>query len=194
MSEAQRESARCPLCLCAVGLSDAPEPEMICAECQSRCHVACYEELGGCAVDGCPNAVEVKKADLPQTHWGATTKTCPMCAETITVEALKCAFCNFEFADTRPVDREDLIPKAPDPVLIEIRKKAKWLLVFSIIGCTSPLALLFGGMWYRGNSAEIYRAGSSTRAMVLISLLICVVYLVMMGAGALVFSLKNQAS
>jgi hypothetical protein len=170
-----------------------PEPETICPGCRTLSHLACYEELGGCAVDGCPNAVAVKKAELPQTHWGATTKKCPMCAETIPVETLKCAFCNFAFADTRPVDRDELIPKAPDPVLMNIRSKAKWLLAFSVIGCTSPFALLFGGIWYRANSADIARAGSSTRAMVLISLLICVLYLVMLGAGALVFSL-NHAS
>jgi hypothetical protein len=191
MSPQQTAPVACPYCLCAVEADDAP---FVCPGCRYRYHGECYEKLGGCAVDGCEKAVEVKKAAIPHTHWGATTKKCPICAETIPVEAIKCPFCAAEFNDQRPLTREDVIPKLEDPEIAETRRKAKWLLIFSLIGCTSPFALFFGGVWYRNNTEEISRAGSSTRAMVLISLLICALYLVFAGLGTLVFSLKSNPS
>jgi len=180
----------CPFCQCAIG---SDEPVFICpGSCHYSYHANCYELLGGCAIDGCDRSVEVKKAAIPHSHWGATRKTCPECAETIPVEALECPVCKAAFKESRPLTREDYIPKAEDPSLAEIRSRAKWLLAFSVIGCTSLFALMIGGIWYKNNSANIARAGSSTRAMVLISLLICVLYLVMLGGGALIFSLKHK--
>jgi hypothetical protein len=169
---ADQQAVACPYCLCA----------------------NCYETLAGCAIDGCPSMVEVKKAAIPHTHWGATTKVCPMCAETIPVDARQCAFCRASFSELRPMTREDYLPKMEDPALADIRKRAKWLLAFSVIGFTSPVALIFGGFWYRDNKAEIERAGAGTRALVVISLLICVLYIVMVGGGALVFALRSQPS
>jgi len=135
--------------------------------------------------------VEIKKADIISTYWGEKEKVCPMCAEKIPVAALECPYCKATFQDMRPVSQEDLLPKAEDPALKTYRKSAKWLLVFSLIGCTSPFALLFGGIWYARHRREIQRAGSTTKALVLVSLGICVVYLVMAGVGSLVFSLGH---
>jgi hypothetical protein len=196
MPSDQRTIAACPYCLCAIqpGATEPKDLPYACPGCQYRYHAGCYQELGGCAIDGCSRMVEVKKAVIPVTHWGATTKTCPMCAESIPVESLECPICRAVFTEARPLSREDFLPKFEDPLLAEIRSRSKWLLVFSLIGCTSPFALIFGGLWYRNNEAEIARAGSSTRALVLISLLICVLYVVMLGVGALAFSLKHDPS
>jgi hypothetical protein len=107
---------------------------------------------------------------------------------------MTCPVCNAVFKESRPLSREDYLPTAPDPALAGIRRGAKWLLVFSVIGCTSPLALLIGAVWYSNNKRQIAAAGPATRTLVLISLLICVVYLVMVSGGALVFFLRRAAS
>ena len=78
--------------------------------------------------------------------------------------------------------------------MLVIRRSAKCLLFFSLIGVTSPFALLFGGIWYRQNARDVARAGPTTRTMVLFSLLNCVLYLVLLSAGALLFSLKGGSS
>jgi hypothetical protein len=157
-------------------------------------HRECWDELGGCSVKGCPKQVEVKKAEIAVTDWGKTEKTCPFCAEQIPVEKRECPYCKASFSDIRPLTKEDVLPKVEEPELLECRSRAKWLLVFSILGCTSPLALLIGGIWYAQNKREIARAGASTRALVLVALGICVLYLVMLGLGTLVFSLRHHAS
>src|SRR5207247_48933 len=84
-----------------------------------------------------------------------------------------------------PMTAEDVIPMSPDPNLLEYRRKAAWLLVFSILGFTSPIALVAGALWYRSQREQISRAGSSARALVLLALAICVIYLVMFYPGAL---------
>ena len=47
--------------------------------------------------------VEVKKAEVGSTFWGATEKVCPMCSEKIPVAALECPFCKTAFKDMRPM-------------------------------------------------------------------------------------------
>jgi hypothetical protein len=138
--------------------------------------------------------VEVKKAEIALTDWGKTEKVCPYCAEKIPVEKRECPFCRASFSDIRQISKEDVLPKTEDPAVVECRTRAKWLLAFSILGCTSPIALLVGGIWYRNNKETIARAGASTRATVLVSLGICALYLVMVGLGWLVFSVIHQPS
>lgn len=179
-----------PLCLVCLLPITAGEPVQTCAhpKCRTPYHQECWEYLGGCARYGCPKMVEVKKsAEQAATYWGSDKKRCPMCAEEILVGALECPFCKATFPDIRPVDREDVLPQPEDPILKACRKNAIRLLVFSALGVTSPFALLFGLLWYRSNKAEIERAGPTTKGLVLISLGICVVYLVLMAFGILIF-------
>lgn len=151
--------------------------------------------MGGCAVYGCPNMVEVKKAaDESPAFWGKTEKVCPVCAETIGVGVLECPFCKTKFQDIRPMTRDDVIPKAADPVQAKYRKSAIWLLAFSAFGFTSPVALVVGGLWYWSNREQIRRAGSTVQALTLIALGICLAYLLAIGLSLLVFSLRSGAS
>lgn len=179
----------CPYCLCAVAPGDSV---VVCPGCGFTHHRECWDNLGGCAVEGCSRMVEVKKAESASTFWGATEKVCPMCAEKIPVAALQCPCCKATFADMRPVDREDLLAKAPDPAIAGYHKRAIWLLVFSLIGCTSPIALIIGLIWYSQDRRQIERAGPTTRALVLVSLGICIAYIAMFVIGAVVFGLTQH--
>jgi hypothetical protein len=69
-------------------------------------------------------------------------------------------------------------------------RRAVWLLVFSVIGFTSPVALLVGTIWYLARKREIADAGSTVRAMVLISLAICIAYIVLMFGGYEIFQMR----
>jgi hypothetical protein len=111
----------------------------------------------------------------------------------IPAEALECPWCRAAFSNEKPIERGDLLYKPPDPIVQELRSRAKWLMAFSVIGCTSPFALLFGFFWYRSNRAEIERAGGSTRGLVIAALWICVAYLLLMGLGWLAFMAASPA-
>jgi hypothetical protein len=136
--------------------------------------------------------VEVKKAEIPANFWGATEKTCPYCAEKIPMATLQCIYCRAVFEDIRPVAREDVLPKFENPRVRELRSQAKRLFVFSVLGVTSPFALIFGWSWYRSNREELERTGGNTRALALIGLGICVLYMLMLVLGILVFTLGRQ--
>jgi hypothetical protein len=163
---------------------------LVCSGCGNTLHRECWDSLGGCSVKGCPKAVEVGKAEIVLTDWGKTDKTCPFCAEQIPVAARTCPFCNASFGDYRPMTKEDVLPRAEDQEIRATQSKAKLLLVFSLLGFTSPFALLIGGIWYSESKNAIARAGANTRALVLVALGICVLYVVMAVLGTLVFSLK----
>jgi hypothetical protein len=136
--------------------------------------------------------VEVKKAELPSTYWGASEKTCPMCAEMIPVLALECPLCKTRFDDVKPMRGEDLLPKAEDPVLDLCRKNARLLLFWSVLGCTSPIALICGAVWYARKRTDIERAGATTHTLVLVSLGVSIAYIVLLAVGLLVFSTRPQ--
>lgn len=185
----EQRSAVCQICLHAISDSEALQ---LCPDCHTRYHQECWDELGGCARYGCSRMVEIKKSeDLAPSYWGATEKKCPVCIEQIPIAALVCPHCKAKFNETRPMTREDLIPTPEDPALVSHRKTAVWLFVFSLLGCTSPFALLFGGIWYRKNRDEIGRAGGTARALSLIGLGICVLYLVAMGVSFLVWDIAS---
>ena len=54
MPSDQRTIAACPYCLCAIqpGATEPKDLPYACPGCQYRYHAGCYQELGGCAIDG----------------------------------------------------------------------------------------------------------------------------------------------
>ena len=188
-STEQQTTATCPYCLTAL---EPRQPAVVCPGCGFTHHRECWDDLGGCAVEGCPKMVEVKKGEIPANFWGATEKICPFCAERITMASLQCPYCRAVFEDIRPIAREDVLPKFENPRVAELRRQAKRLFVFSVLGVTSPIALLIGWGWYRNNRQEIERAGGNTRALALFGLGICGLYMAMLVLGILVFALGRQ--
>jgi len=88
------------------------------------------------------------------------------------------------------MSRDDVLHKADDPEAERDRKRAIWLLIFSVLGFTSPLALLIGWIWYARNRMQIQRT-PTTKAMVLASLGICIAYFVMAGVGTVIYSISQ---
>ena len=91
-------SKMCSICQTSIEARDAT---IICDRCQCEFHAECWQDNGGCATAGCENVPKPLKKDgeLPgeRTYWGATTKTCPSCGETIKVGEMVCPCCNEAF-------------------------------------------------------------------------------------------------
>jgi Uncharacterised protein family UPF0547 len=175
----------CPYCLHPI---QSWPPTQDCPACQTPHHQECWDELGGCAVYGCSRMVEAHKPDDDViTSWGASDKDCPMCAEKIPVAALECPYCRTRFADARPMRPEELLQKVEDPVAVRNQKWAIFLLILSLLGVTSPLALALGLIRYVRHRLEIERAGPTVRGMILIALGISAAYLLLMSFGLMVY-------
>ena len=57
----------CPFCLCKI---EPGQAIVTCPGCGNPQHTDCHQKLGGCAVEGCPLMVEVKKAVAPPSYLG----------------------------------------------------------------------------------------------------------------------------
>ena len=188
MTLATGQTVICQYCLFVV---DEFQPSTTCVGCAAPHHRECWNELGGCATYGCPYMVETKKVDDQViTYWGAVEKRCPVCAENIPVSALECAFCQTSFEDIRPMTLADIVPAPPEDWLANYRVWAVCLLLFSVIGITSPLTLVIGLIWYLTRTDK-FRRVPTVRALVLISLGVDLVYLIVLPLGWLVFVLAN---
>ena len=188
MAAQVQPAAVCQICLHPIFEN---QETVACPDCQAQYHRECREELGGCATYGCAQMLEVKKADGPSNWWGTTEKRCPMCAETIPVSSLECPYCHTSFAETRPISKEELLPTDEDPSKRAYQRGATWLLLVSLAGVTSPLALLAGGAWYLARRNQIAQAGAMVRATVLISLAICLIWIVVLGGGYGLFKVSS---
>ncbi len=132
-----------------------------CDRCNSKFHQDCWKENGGCATYGCKNAPKVEKAPPPQpeqkSYWGATTKQCPMCGETIPVYATNCPHCHETFANATPITQSQIRSEKDN------NSKTDWkssfivilIFVFAVLAITAPLTLFFGGLWLRDNWRDV---------------------------------------
>jgi hypothetical protein len=136
--------------------------------------------------------VEVKKADERISYWGATEKKCPICAETIPMAVLECPFCKATFDDVRPLTREDVVGPSEAPTTVSCRRRAIWLLVFSVIGVTAPLVLVVGAVWYRLKKHEIRAAGQTVQALIWISWVIAALYIGLVSLGVMLFLVRSS--
>ena len=162
-----------------------------CPACERPFHRECWEELGGCATFGCSRMVETKKPDEQINYWGASKKQCPMCAESIPVSALECPCCHTNFDDIRPMAKTDLVKPVEDDNVRAMRRRAAWLLFFNAIGITSPIAVVVALLWYLRGKQEIARADPSSRALILISITIGLIYLFFLPLAWVIFKLRS---
>jgi hypothetical protein len=136
--------------------------------------------------------VDVKKADEQISYWGATEKKCPICAETIPMAVLECPFCKATFDEVRPLTRTDIVGPSVDPATASYRRRAIWLLVFSVLGVSAPIALMVGALWYRLKKPEIRAAGQTVQALIWMSCMIAALYIVLVSLGAILFLVHSS--
>lgn len=162
---------------------------ILCPACGRPFHPECWEELGGCATFGCSRMVETRKPDEQINYWGAREKNCPMCAESIPISALECPYCHTSFDDIRPMAKADLIKPVESYDVRRMRHRAAWLLLFNAIGITSPVAVVVALFWYVREKGGILRSDSSSRALILTSIAIGLLYLFLLPLAWVIFKL-----
>ncbi len=145
---------------CVVCQSEVLEEEdFLCSDCGAHYHKECWEYNKGCGVYGCASAAETEglnTLEVPSSHWGAEDKKCPQCGEVIMAAAVRCRRCGATFSSAAPQGRQAFREKQrTKSELPGIRKISIWLLVFSIIPCTAPIAAVVGLLWYLANRKAI---------------------------------------
>ena len=146
----------CGICQTAVG---PDEVRSDCPECRAAYHADCWQENKGCAVYGCSKVPETElreSLEIPVSYWGQEKKPCPQCGQEIMAAAIRCRSCGAEFASARPEDsvefrhRKEVESHAP-----KLRQATVWLVVFSAIPFTAPIAAVYGYFWYGSKKEEL---------------------------------------
>jgi len=132
-----------------------------CPDCSGLFHEECWQYNDGCGVYGCsqaPPTEGLSSLEIPPCHWGQEEKPCPSCGKTILAAAIRCRHCGAVFSSATPQEAEAYSAqqrvKAKMP---SVRIASIWLLIFSLVPCTAPLAAIIGLIWYI-NNRQIIRA------------------------------------
>lgn len=177
---------RCMICRSAI----APHEETHrCDQCQCYFHKDCWVENEGCATPGCPNVPEKvvsrDEASDEISYWGATTKLCPACGETIPVKEIDCPFCGEHFKSIAPMTAQEmkrgLVHRRGG-----IREKNIALTVFfsGLVGFTAPVNLIWGGLWYFRNHSALRRDSPAHYLLASAGLLFSILYMLLFLVGA----------
>lgn len=154
-------TAAAVLCgICHTSL-ETGEPLVACPECRTRYHRTCWEENRGCAVYGCSKVPPTEKwedIEIPFSHWGADTKACPRCRQTIQAAAVRCRFCGAEFATANPEDARGFFTRQQlESRLPQVRTGIIWIFALALLTCTAPVAGFIALSW-RGSRQEELKA------------------------------------
>jgi hypothetical protein len=135
------------------------EPIVTCPDCNAAYHSDCWEFNKGCALYGCPQSPPTEKLntlEMPMSYWGREIKNCPACNREIQAAAIRCRHCGATFQSARPEDTAGFQARATvERNLPSVRRGTVWLLVFSILPCTAPLAAILGTGWYLRRRQEV---------------------------------------
>lgn len=163
--------ALCGICQTAIGPGEA---STLCPDCRHPFHAECWQYNQGCAVYGCgkaPPTVSLTSLEIPASYWGREDKNCPNCGQKILAAAVRCRFCGAQFSSATPQStgafRQELRTKADLPAA---RTASIWLLVFSLLPCTAPIAALAGLAWFLGKRDVIRAMPPLNSALVLIAI------------------------
>lgn len=174
--------ATCPICQSGLVADDAV---IACSDCDQVHHQECWQEVGGCATYGCPQAPAATKeaaAAAPRSAWG-DTKACPACGETIRSIAVKCRYCGEMFETVDPLKAADLRRGARKAeTLRSMRTTVTVLFILSLVGCLAPLTLILSLIYLVPKRELVADAGPLFRVLgystVGLSVLYCLLILV----------------
>lgn len=157
--------------LCAICQSPfaADEAACTCPDCSSPYHQECWDYNLGCAVYGCeqtPITEGLSDLEVPAAHWGKEEKECPRCKKTILAAATRCRHCGATFSSAMPQGSTSYQAQQRAQAKVPaVRTFSIWLLVFSLLTCTAPLAAIVGPIWYYSNRETIRRLPTLNAAM-----------------------------
>lgn len=143
-----------PFCaICQTPIAEG-EAATACPACATPYHKECWDEVGGCAMYGCPQVPQTeKRADLeiPAGFWGRETKPCPACGQEIQALAVRCRHCRAELGSQVPQSRAEwgraqrLAGARP-----ALSRRLLWLSVACVLPFTAPIAGALGlWLWWQ---------------------------------------------
>jgi hypothetical protein len=152
--------------------------------CGAVFHLDCWNEIGGCGTQSCAGSPVIEKKPPPvESHWGATTKVCPMCRETINISETQCPYCKESFGTAAPLTTEDLRSRAAPAQPVSGTGPAVTIFVLGLLGFPAPLNLIIGGAWYLRNRARLREVAPTRNLLAVVGLAASAVYtLIMLGA------------
>ncbi len=131
---------------------------MNCPGCHAPYHSDCWEYNKGCGVYGCPQVPPTEKLgtlEVPVSFWGKEEKNCPRCNRVILAAATRCRYCGATFKSAQPESNSEFHNRAAvEASLPGLHRACIWLLVFSALTCTAPIAAVVGGLWYHSHRKE----------------------------------------
>ncbi|UCH98592.1 MAG: hypothetical protein JSV88_02850 [Candidatus Aminicenantes bacterium] len=165
----------------------------ICEKCNSKFHLDCWQENGGCATYGCENAPELikKTGDQPdkKSYWGARTKKCPICGEIIEVYSEKCPYCGEVFEDVQPISAAEYKAKLTRrPTGYKQNRGALTIFIVGLLGITGPFNLVFGGKWYKDNKEELKEKSPLYHILAVLGLTVSAIYTFLLLMGIFFFN------
>ncbi len=167
----RKDTPTCGICQCPVA---AGEPLRGCPQCRAPYHAECWDYNQGCALYGCPQAPPTEgltALEIPPSHWGREEKRCPHCGNQINAAAVRCRTCGATFSSAAPQHAADYhVQRQIEAELPRLRTAAIWLLTFSLIPCTAPLAGVVGLLWYLFQRPAIHRLPPVFTALWMIAL------------------------
>jgi hypothetical protein len=177
-------SMKCLICKSPI---QQAEPAKTCEKCLNVFHQECWDDNGGCGTPGCSELPKTeRKGGEPwvQSYWGATSKTCPACKETISVGLLACPYCQQSFDSECPVTTDELkgrltgswAHEEPRPPQI---RGAVMIFVAGILGFLAPVNIIWGTLWYRRNGKALKAASAAHNLLALIGLALSGLYLIL---------------
>jgi hypothetical protein len=185
----------CPICQCGF---EPGEITTECTICRAPHHADCWEYNNGCGKYGCTAAPPTEKLsdlEIPAAYWGRSEKECPACKQVIQAAALRCRHCGATFESARPVDTQEFTARqAQRAGASGLRAAAVWLLIFSVVPCTAPLAAFFGTIWFLRNRARINQLRASQSALPKIGLLVAWVQFAMIVIAGVLYGLTGDRS
>jgi hypothetical protein len=170
-----RGQTLCAVCQCPL---EQGGDVVTCPECSVPYHRECWEYNKGCAIYGCgqaPPTEHLEDIEIPVSFWGKEEKQCPLCRQTILAAAVRCRHCGATFASAAPEAAGQYRQRTQiEQSLPGVRRAGVWLLVFSMITCTAPVAAIVGAFWYLGNREKINALPALHAALCKIALAVAV--------------------
>jgi len=164
-----------------------------CGKCANPFHRECWTENGGCGTPGCPNLPKADKHGeelWAQSYWGATTKICPACKETIGMGEFACPHCKQRFDSMSPETPLELKERIAGPAgsarQTPEMKGALIVFICGLLGCLAPFNLIIGGIWYKKARPILKDASPVHGLLAFLGLIFSAFYLVLMTIGLIV--------
>ena len=139
---------------------------MNCPGCHAPYHSDCWEYNKGCGVYGCPQVPPTEKLgtlEVPVSFSGQGREELPAMQQGDPGRGHAMPLLRGDVQVAQPESNSEFHNRAAvEASLPGLRRACIWLLVFSALTCTAPIAAVVGGLWYHSHRKEFAALPAST--------------------------------